>query len=542
MFFIQTLNLSKDFSEQKPLLQELNITISEKNILGIIGRNGEGKTTLLKLLSGEIEPDFGEIIFSQNDLQIGYHTQFLDHKNNEELSIEEYILQNFPEIYETYQKINSISEDFAKVDELLELQTKFDDLGGYKIQAAIDESLIKLGLSKFKPQDKVKILSGGQKTKLQLAKVIVADPDILLLDEPTNHLDRDSIDWLVSYIKKRKGITIIVSHDRHFLNLSVNQILELEKGEYKLYFGNYDDYQKAKTEEINRSLEEIKQTNRKLVKLEAAAQAKTSQAIHQMKMRPDKKKYGRHSRTIMRNKAGKKFRSVKMMRKRIDSSLERNEKIAPKKHKNMGFEAISTGEIGDFVLRIKNLNIFAGEKLLIENINFEILNGERVAITGENGSGKTTLLKKIIESFQKEIPEIKYGPNVKFGYYSQEHEEIDVNLTVMDDFRKSFPMLEMEAANYLHRLLFTHEQIRQKISDLSQGEKSKLALAKLLASEHNFLILDEPTNHLDIASREVLESALLEYKGSLLVVSHDRYFLEKLEVNKEFTIRNGKLS
>ncbi|MFW5719556.1 MAG: ribosomal protection-like ABC-F family protein [Candidatus Dojkabacteria bacterium] len=543
MFFIQLLELQKSFSEQKPLLENLNFTFSEGTVLGIVGRNGEGKTTLLQLIAGVLEADSGKVIFSKQDATIGYHTQFIDTQNLEGVSIEEYILSSFENVYRLYREINTLIENYQEgdVDTLIALQTAFDEQGGYRIQGEIDHALVQLGLAGFKPETTITTLSGGQKTRLQLAKVLIQNPDVLLLDEPTNHLDVESSEWLVKYIQKRRGITIIVSHDRNFLNKTSNQILELEKGNAKLYTGNYNDFYSAKQTEIERNLEEIKQTNRKVEKLTAAAHAKASLAKKQHYQRPDKKTYGRHSRTIMRNKAGKKFRSVKMMQKRIDNQLLRNQTIAPVKQRNMGFEVNSTGRTGDFILRVHNFDLEIAGKVLVKNVDLELRRGERAAIAGENGSGKTSLIKSIIARINSDTGEIKLGPNVTCGFYAQEHEGIDLNLTVIDDFRREFKMSEKDAGNYLHKLLFTYEQLRQKVGDLSQGEKSKLVLAKLLAGEHNFLILDEPTNHLDIASREVLENALKNYDGTLLIVSHDTYFLEKVGVDKVYEIKHSEI-
>jgi ATPase subunit of ABC transporter with duplicated ATPase domains len=543
MFFIQLKGLSKEFSEQKPLIKNLNITISSKDILGIIGRNGEGKTTLLKLIFGELLPDTGEILLSRDDLKIGYHTQFLPISENTDVSIEEYILSNFEQLYPIHLKIQSLLQvsDSIDINQLMSLQSEFEELGGYNVLSKIEQALISLGLFEFKPEDKVNILSGGQKTRLQLAKIVILNPDILLLDEPTNHLDRESIEWLVNFIKKRNGITLIVSHDREFLNSTVNQVLEIEQGETNLYFGNYDDYFKQKSELIARNLEEIKQSNRKIKDLKSAASKKESRGIKQMNQRPDKRTFGRHSKTIMRNKAGKKMKSVKLMKRRVDQKVAHNEIIKPKKYSNIDFSIESADITSNFVLRVSNLDIVINHKELVKNLSLEILKGDRIAISGNNGSGKTTFLKEIIDSYKKPNSSIRFSNSVKLGYYSQEHEEVDLSLSVLDDFRQAIPMLEEDASAYLHRLLFTYEQLRQKTGDLSQGEKSKLVLAKLLAQHHNFLILDEPTNHLDIASRELLEKGLQNYTGSILCVSHDRYFLEKLEINKHYEIKNKQL-
>lgn len=545
MFFIKLNKVSKSFSVNKNLIEDLSLTLSEKDILGIIGRNGEGKTTLVKILAGELEPDEGNRELSSKDLKIGYHSQFLQIPENEEVSIENYILKNFPELLEIQNQIQKLSASTKAedIEKLIELQSKFEELNGYNILSEIDKAMIELGLSDFTPNDSVRNLSGGQKTRLQLAKVMIGDPDILLLDEPTNHLDKDAIKWLENFIKNRGGITVIISHNRSFLNNVANQILEFERGKTKLYTGNYDDYHRQKQELIATNLEEIKQNNRKNAKLQDAVNVKRSQVIQQMHKKPDKKTYGRHARTMLHNRAGKKARQAAQAQKRVNQRVERSESIAPVQYRDMHFKIESMETGGDFVLRIQDLDMGYKDKILVENINFEVKKGERVAIQGENGSGKTTFLKTMIDAFKNNLSneKIKLGSNIHFAYYSQEHEGIDLDLSVIDDFRKTIPMLEKDAGNYLHNMLFTYEQLQQKVRDLSEGEKSKLVLAKLLAGKHNFLILDEPTNHLDIPSVEVLENAFKEYSGTILVVSHDEYFLQKIDVNRYYKIENKKM-
>ncbi len=543
MFFIQLKDLYKSYFIDQNLIQNINLTISSGNILGIIGRNGEGKTTLLKIIAGKLSPDSGEIIFSANDLSMGYHTQFLSVPIDSDFTIEDFVLASFGEIYNINKEILELSNcnDSASIERLMLQQARFDELGGYQIQNDLDKALITLELYNKHPNDKVNTLSGGEKTRIQLAKIVIENPDILLLDEPTNHLDSESINWLTGFILARKGITIIVSHDRTFLNNSVDSVFEIERGDTAFYAGTYDDYIEQKELKTKQALDEIQRNTLQADKLKIAVNAKRSLAVKQHFQRPDKKTYGRHSRTIMRNKAGKKAHQARMYQKRVDSNLDRNDLIAPKKYRNIGFKIESLSSSSDFVLKVKELSLEVGNEVLIESATFDVLKGDKIAISGRNGSGKTTLLEHIINYEETGSDTILKGKSTQLAYYSQEHEKINDQLTVLDDFRNSVPMLESEASAYLHTLLFKYGQLKQKVGDLSQGEKSKLALAKLLAVKHNLLILDEPTNHLDIASREVLENALNVYEGSILVVSHDKYFLEKIDVNKRFEIINKKL-
>ncbi len=543
MSFLRVTDITKSFTEEKELLKGVSFTVSDGAVLGIIGRNGEGKTTLLKIIAGVLKPDAGSVTLSEDNPKIGYHTQFLPVDDDSDITIEEYIVENFPEVRPLYEKINQLAmrSDEESIEQLIQCQGEFDDKGGYLILGAIDHALVELGLSQFKATDMVRVLSGGQKTRLQLAKVVIHDPEILLLDEPTNHLDADTIQWLESYIKRRSGITAIVSHDRTFLNEVTNHILEIEKGKWKLYFGNYSEYIEEKARLEAHAMEVIKQNKKKIVQLKAAASAKVSQAIMQSSRPADRKKYGRHSKTIMGNKAGKKMRQVKMMTKRITENLEENRTIHPTVYRNMGFKVEAVESIGDFALRITDLHLRIGGKELLNDASMEILKGERVALRGANGTGKTTLVKEILEAQETDAPQIKFGGGIFIGYYSQEHEEIDLGLTVIDDFRKGIPITEADAASYLYRMAFERKHVFQKTSELSQGEKTKLALSKLLYHKHNFLILDEPTNHLDIKSREILEEALEDYTGTILVISHDKYFLDKIQVTKTYTIKDQKL-
>lgn len=548
--FIQLSKLNKSYEFAKTLIEDLDLTISDGNVLGIIGRNGEGKTTLLKTIAGIEQPDSGSINFSTSDLSIGYHSQFVNIETEGDLTLEDSILRHFPELFSLNTEISKLttSNDPESITKLLDTQAKFEEEGGYAILGKIDEALDKLNLKKLGLNTKVSTLSGGEKTKLQLARILVQNPDILLLDEPTNHLDLESIEFLEDYIRERKGITIIVSHDRKFLNNTVNQILELEKGRWKLYFGSYDDYKREKELERNRLDEEIKRSNKENQKLRDAISDKRSKVHHNMTRKVDKKKYGKHARTSLRNRAGKQAKTARVYAERFTKRLEDSESKKAAKFRELGFK-IEAEKVGnsDFALRMENLNVLVslgnkGSKLLISNASIEVEPGQRVAVLGNNGAGKTTLLEKIVESYENPIPEIKFSKSAQVGYYSQEHEEIDLHKTLIENIRDAQPMTREEASKYLFWMQFEIHQLNNKASTLSQGEKSKLALTKLLIQKHNFLILDEPTNHLDIPSREVLENALKNYEGTILTVSHDRYFLEAIEIEEYYKIEDLKLT
>jgi ATP-binding cassette subfamily F protein 3 len=546
MRYIKLHELEKSFEENRILFTKLSLLLSEGDICGIIGRNGEGKSTILKLITGEITADTGQVEISPNTT-IGYHTQYIDPRDNDSISVEQYVLNTFGRIGEVYARISGYTNVDKDIDGFIALQTEFEELGGYAIQNKLENALQQLGLFTVKPESLVSSLSGGQKTRLQLSRLLIQDPDILLLDEPTNHLDFETINWLENYIKHRRGITIIVSHDRTFLNNTVNKILELEKGKTKFYLGNYDEYLdiKERNELFNERQSEI--ANRKVNTLKDAVNTKISQAIKQHYQRPDKKQYGRHSRTIMRNKAGKKAKQAKHMQARLEGELEKIHDMQSAVYRNMKFTVESIESSGDFVLRMTDYDVQIADKLLVNNASIVIGKGERVLIKGPNGSGKTTMIKNILSLFNDwqsgaGLPEnVKFGGNISIGYYSQEHETILLDKTVLEDFRHGLKMTESDALPYLYRMAFDFKQLAQKTSSLSQGEKSRLALAKLLALQHNVLILDEPTNHLDIKNKEILETALQEYEGTIICVSHDRYFVEQLGITTEYTIKNCQL-
>lgn len=546
MPYIKLHSLQKSFEEEKILFQNLSLTLSEGDICGIIGRNGEGKSTLFKIITGEILPESGSVEIAPHTT-IGCHTQFIPQDEDRKVRIEAYILSQFGRVGEVYDALSCFVPSEETIEEFIALQSEFDELGGYVIQEKIPNALTQLGLYTITPDTELHTLSGGQKTRLQLAKVLIQDPDILLLDEPTNHLDYQTLLWLEKFIQERKGITIIISHDRTFLNNTVTKILEIERGKTTLYLGNYDDFIAEKEKKLLFAERQSEIASRKANNLKDAAQAKASQAIKQHYQRPDKKKYGRHSRTIMRNKAGKKMRQVKHMQKRLETEVQKIHEMAPVNYRNMKFTMRSMEHIGDFVLRVQGINVNVGDKTLIQDISLAIHSGERILIRGSNGSGKTTFLKEIIalyQQYQLDLPlpeDIKFGGNVRIGYFSQEHESIAPDLTLLEDFKRDLLMNEAEALPCLYRMAFDYKQVMQKTGSLSQGEKSRFALAKLLAMHHNFLLLDEPTNHLDIKNKEILENSLLEYDGSMICISHDRYFVEKLSFDSIYEIQSSRL-
>jgi ATPase subunit of ABC transporter with duplicated ATPase domains len=591
-------NLSKSF-KNKIILDNVNFELHKNDICGIIGANGAGKTTLLKIITQEIQPDEGKVTFDPLQQKIVYHTQFIDINEKDNLTIEEYILDFYPGLNTLYEDIKNLSNknDEISVQKSIELQNIFSEKNGYEILGNIPIFLSKIGLAELKPETEIKNLSGGQKTRLQFIKLVMESSDILLLDEPTNHLDEKGILWLENYIKNRNGITMIVSHDRYFLNKIVNKIFELDNGKGVIYGGNYDDYKEQKKNKLERDRELYEAKMKDVRRLEAEANRRLSE----VKV-TDKKFIRGWEGPVIRKVAGKKAKTAQLIKRKVEENIKEHMPEKPMVKDTIKFELQQISPSGQLVCKIENLSFGYEPGIdVLKNVNLEIWRGNRVAVVGENGSGKSSLLRLI--TFETQITRIfkganytneqlspllskegtkgwlsssslsdnitdstdsklnhpglkatppskgggsetdpnskltfsgsiKLGENVKIGYFSQEHEMLDQENTVLDEFRKYVEMTEGDTRTFLYYMLFSGNQVFQKIHTLSQGEKSKLMLAILLSQGANFLVLDEPTNHLDIPSREVLEEALKKYDGTILVVSHDKYFLEKIGVQK----------
>ena len=531
---LQLNKISKYFGS-KVILEDFSLELHQKDVLGIIGKNGEGKTTLLKILIGQLNVDKGEVLIEPRNLNIIYHEQFLDlekYTNNEDLTIEAYIMSLYKQdLYNIYLQINSLvnKSDDKSINDLIKFQGKFIDSGGYEILSQIDDAITKVGLKNINSETKLITLSGGQKTKLQFIKFIINKPDILLLDEPTNHLDTESIKWLESYINNRDGITIIVSHDRSFLNNVTNKIIEIENTKSLLYGGNYDSFKEQKKVRIQKEELIYSSKMKQIKRLTQDAQEKEEWA------KSTHNKFNSGCVAPIRKKAGKVSKTAQIIRNRIENQIKENMPDKPQRtntNSKIKLELLSVNSSGQKVCELKDVSFSYANRIIFQNFNLEIFQKDRIAIIGNNGSGKSTLLKLIIGQLQPSNGLVSLGLGVDIGYYSQEHETLNQENILIDEFRKYSNMAEEDARTFLHQLLFKGNQVFQKISTLSQGEKSKLILAILLTKGANFLVLDEPTNHLDIASREVLEQSLKDYNGTILVVSHDDYFINNINIIK----------
>ncbi len=470
----------------KLLFEEVSFVLDRKDKVGLVGPNGSGKSTLLKIMIGEIEPDSGDLKIEKET--IGYLSQHLPFKENETV------------------------EDFLLIKENPNAKSIIE----------------KIGLGNIPLDMKTLKLSGGQKTRLALAKVLLKKPSILLLDEPTNHLDLKGIEWLENFIRDFNGGVLIISHDRRLLDTSVNKILEIDAVNHTFveYIGGYMEYLEQREKRIEKWEEDYRLQQKEKKRIEDWLEWKQIQARA-------------HSNPTL----GKQIRA---MEKRLQREILDKEIKKPKNQKDMRIAELK-GEThsAKLIVRGKNLTKKFGDKSILYNANFELRGNEHVLFAGENGCGKTTLLKMIIGETKPDSGEIKIGENVHFGYFAQEHEKLDTNKTVMEGF-SSTPRLTASNNKENIRLilgsfLFSGQDVFKKVSSLSFGERVRLIFAKLTHQENELLILDEPTNHLDIPSREVIEEALSTYKGAIIVVSHDRHFLDKISLDKVLTISNGNI-
>ncbi|MFH1838578.1 MAG: ribosomal protection-like ABC-F family protein [Candidatus Kuenenbacteria bacterium] len=474
-------NLTKNILGE-PLFKEVSFVLHKEDKVGLVGPNGCGKSTLLKIIINEIESDSGNIQLDNE--RIGYLSQELPFKSGE--TIESFLF----------------ASENPKAKIILE----------------------KVGLSDIPYNFSVNKLSGGQKTKLSLAKILLNNPSILLLDEPTNHLDLKGLEWLENFIRDFRGGVLIVSHDRRLLDNSVNKIFEIDSINHKFteYFGGYTEYIMEKEKKLTKWENEYQQQQKEKQRIELWLTLKRQEAhVH-----PDPAK----------------GRLIRSREKYLQREIYNKEIIRPKNQKKIiDLKLKGKTASSKLIVRVKDITKNFSNKTLFHEINFELRGKEHVLLIGENGTGKTTLLKIITGDLQPDNGEIKLGENVRFGYFAQEHEILDANKTVIDEFMSTERLLNSSKnpRSILGAFLFNGQDVFKKISTLSLGERVRLIFAKLTNQENELLLLDEPTNHLDVQSQEIIENALLNYKGAILIVSHDRYFFDKISINRTLTIKDG---
>jgi len=500
-------NISKSFVD-KQILNQVSFHVEDYEKVAIVGINGAGKSTLLKIIVGELEPDEGVVALSK-DKTIGYLAQHqeIDSKRTiyeELISIKQHILEMEQTMRQMELDMTTLSGDALEtlMARYTNLTHQFEQENGYAYRSECTGVLKGLGFSEDDFNRPLNTLSGGQKTRVALGKLLLLSPELIILDEPTNHLDMASINWLENYLLNYKGAVMIVSHDRYFLDKISQKIIELENGASTTFTGNYTAY--ASKKEILRTAARNAYFNQQ------------RQIKHQEEVIDKLKSFNREKSIKRAESREKMLAKIDVLDKPTDLNADMHIKLSPRIMS--GNDVLS---VTDFSKRYDALTLF-------QNVNFELKRGEHVAVIGKNGTGKTTLLKILNGLESADSGEFKLGTKVEIGYYDQEHQVLHAEKTLFEEISDTYPTLtNTEIRNCLAAFLFTGDDVFKRIGELSGGERGRVSLAKLMLSNANFLILDEPTNHLDITSKEILEEALNQYEGTVLYVSHDRYFVNK---------------
>ena len=506
------------------ILDGVSFQVNPNEKVGLVGRNGAGKTTVFRIITGEEAADSGEIL-KMNNLKIGLLEQHVDFTENE--TVHTAALSAFKKLHDLEARMRILEHRMAEnvtdeiLDEYAELQTEFEHEEGFTYTAKAEAILLGLGFTKQNWHLETKNLSGGQKNRLGLARLLLSNPDVLLLDEPTNHLDVTAVEWLEKFLQTFEKSFVIISHDRYFLDRTCRRIVEIERGKAVTYKGNYSQFLVEREERREQQQREYENQQTFIAK---------------------------NQEFIRRNLAGQKTKMAKSRRTMLEKLERVDAVIADKSSGNFNLRKIERA--GSNILTVEDLAIGYGEKILADDISFSLLRGECLGIIGGNGTGKTTFLKTILGQIRELSGNLTWGTKTDIGYYSQQLEELDERNEIIGELRRVAPLAENGALrSFLARFLFVGDHVFKRVSDLSGGEKGRLALAKLIYSQKNVLILDEPTNHLDIPSREALENALGEYEGTIITVSHDRYFLDQIstqifsfESDGENEIFNGNYS
>ncbi|OTY12563.1 ABC transporter ATP-binding protein [Bacillus thuringiensis serovar navarrensis] len=510
LILLQVNGLSKLYGAET-ILANIKLEVQTKDRIALVGRNGAGKSTLLKIIAGELSHDGGEII-KPKDVSMGYLAQNTGLETS--LTIWDEMLTVFTHLQQMETKLRRLEQEMGKeenfsnaaiYEKLLadydQLQLDYKDQGGYQYEADIRSILSGLGFPVETHQTKISTLSGGQKTRLALGKLLLTRPDLLILDEPTNHLDIETLTWLEQYLQGYPGAILIVSHDRYFLDKLVTQVYEISNKESRRFFGNYSKYLDSKSALYEQEMKRYEKQQDEISKLEDFVQ-----------------------KNIARASTTKRAQS---RRKQLDRMEVLTRPLGDSKSASFHFDIEK--QSGNDVLQVKDATIGYYQEPIIEHVNMRLTRGDSVALVGPNGIGKSTLLKSIVNKLQLLHGNVAFGSNVSVGYYDQEQANLTSSKRVLNELWDEYPLQpEKEIRTILGNFLFTGDDVLKPVSSLSGGQKARLALAKLMMQKSNLLILDEPTNHLDLNSKEILENALIDYPGTLLFVSHDRYFINRV--------------
>ncbi|WP_410985678.1 ATP-binding cassette domain-containing protein [Bacillus cereus] len=510
MILLQVNGLSKLYGAET-ILANIKLEVQTRDRIALVGRNGAGKSTLLKIIAGELSHDGGEII-KPKDVSIGYLAQNTGLETT--LTIWDEMLTVFSHLQQMEKKLRRLEHEMgqeenfsntATYEKLLadydQLQLDYKDQGGYQYEADIRSILSGLGFTVETHQTTISTLSGGQKTRLALGKLLLTKPDLLILDEPTNHLDIDTLTWLEQYLQGYPGAILIVSHDRYFLDKLVTQVYEISNKKSRRYAGNYSKYLDLKAALYEQEMKRYEKQQEEIAKLEDFVQ----------------KNIARASTTKRAQSRQKQLDRMELLTRPLGDS------------KSASFHFDIEKQSGNDVLQVKDVSIGYDKEPIIEHVNMRLTRGDSVALVGPNGIGKSTLLKSIVNKLKTLSGEVSFGSNVSIGYYDQEQANLTSSKRVLNELWDDYPLEpEKEIRTILGNFLFTGDDVLKPVSSLSGGQKARLALAKLMMQKSNLLILDEPTNHLDLNSKEILENALIDYPGTLLFVSHDRYFINRV--------------